>query len=93
MTKELTDKILNYLDEHEEVNSLDLAEILKENHQKIVGAIKSLETVGDVSLKKVVFYNFTDLMLMDCRILLNDIIASFNIMFIMNMRLYESICV
>ena len=52
MTKELTDKILNYLDEHEEVNSLDLAEILKENHQKIVGAIKSLETVGDLITTK-----------------------------------------
>ncbi|XP_076396555.1 phenylalanine--tRNA ligase alpha subunit isoform X2 [Megachile rotundata] len=52
MTKELTDKILDYLDEYGEVNSLDLADIFKENHQKIVGAIKSLETVGDLITTK-----------------------------------------
>ncbi|XP_053986444.1 phenylalanine--tRNA ligase alpha subunit isoform X1 [Hylaeus volcanicus] len=48
MAKQLADKILEYLDEHEEVNSLDLADIFKENHQKIIGAIKSLETLDEL---------------------------------------------
>ncbi|XP_043678483.1 phenylalanine--tRNA ligase alpha subunit [Vespula pensylvanica] len=48
MAKELADDILKYLDENGEVNSLDLAEIFNEDHQKIVGAIKSLEALGDL---------------------------------------------
>lgn len=49
MAKQLTDQILDYLDKHGEINSLHLAEIFKENHQKIIGAIKSLEALGEVS--------------------------------------------
>lgn len=49
MAKQLTDQILDHLDEHGEVNSLVLAEEFKEDHQKIIGAIKSLEAIGDVS--------------------------------------------
>ncbi|KAL0121734.1 hypothetical protein PUN28_006895 [Cardiocondyla obscurior] len=45
MAKQLTDQILEYLDAHGEANSLDLADKFQENHQKIVGAIKSLETI------------------------------------------------
>ncbi|XP_015187509.1 PREDICTED: phenylalanine--tRNA ligase alpha subunit isoform X1 [Polistes dominula] len=47
MAKEMADNILKYLSENDEVNSLDLAEIFNEDHQKIVGAIKSLEALGD----------------------------------------------
>ena len=50
MASYLTDRILEYLDTHGETNSLYLADILQEDHQKIVGAIKSLETIHDVSL-------------------------------------------
>ncbi|XP_047363766.1 phenylalanine--tRNA ligase alpha subunit isoform X3 [Vespa velutina] len=48
MAKELADDILKYLSKNGEVNSLDLAEIFNEDHQKIVGAIKSLEALGDL---------------------------------------------
>ena len=49
MAKQLTEQILDYLNKHGEVNSLYLSEVFKENHQKIIGAIKSLETLDDVS--------------------------------------------
>ncbi|KYM79418.1 putative phenylalanyl-tRNA synthetase alpha chain [Atta colombica] len=48
MASYLTDRILEYLDTHGETNSLYLADILQEDHQKIVGAIKSLETIHDL---------------------------------------------
>ncbi|XP_017891034.1 phenylalanine--tRNA ligase alpha subunit isoform X2 [Ceratina calcarata] len=48
MGKQLTDQILDYLEEHGKVNSLRLSEIFQENHQKVIGAIKSLEAVGDL---------------------------------------------
>ncbi|XP_076681145.1 phenylalanine--tRNA ligase alpha subunit isoform X1 [Andrena cerasifolii] len=54
MAKQLTDQILDYLDEHGEVNSLYLAAVFKENHQKIIGAIKSLEAIGDLITTKPV---------------------------------------
>lgn len=50
MAKQLTDRILAYLDRHDETNSLDLADEFQEDHQKIIGAIKSLETMDNVSL-------------------------------------------
>ncbi|XP_012522681.2 phenylalanine--tRNA ligase alpha subunit isoform X2 [Monomorium pharaonis] len=48
MAKQLTDRILEYLETHGETNSLDLADAFREDHQKVVGAIKSLETVDDL---------------------------------------------
>nr|XP_012229359.1 PREDICTED: probable phenylalanine--tRNA ligase alpha subunit isoform X1 [Linepithema humile] len=48
MAKQLTDRILEYLEKHGETNSLDLANEFQEDHQKIIGAIKSLETVDDL---------------------------------------------
>ncbi|KYM94525.1 PREDICTED: phenylalanine--tRNA ligase alpha subunit isoform X2 [Cyphomyrmex costatus] len=48
MAGHLTDRILEYLNAHGETNSLDLADIFQEDHQKIIGAIKSLETVDDL---------------------------------------------
>lgn len=50
MSRQLTDRILEYLEKHGETNSLDLADEFQEDHQKIIGAIKSLETVDDVNL-------------------------------------------
>lgn len=49
MARQLADRILEYLGAHGETNSLDLADEFREDHQKIVGAIKSLETVDNVS--------------------------------------------
>lgn len=46
----MNDQILDYLEKHGEVSSVVLADIFKENHQKVIGAIKSLEAIGDVSL-------------------------------------------
>lgn len=48
MAKQLTDKILEYLDSHDETNSLNLADEFQEDHQKIIGAIKSLETIDNL---------------------------------------------
>ncbi|KAF3425631.1 hypothetical protein E2986_09989 [Frieseomelitta varia] len=52
MAKQLTEQILDYLNKHGEVNSLHLSEVFKENHQKIIGAIKSLETLNDLITTK-----------------------------------------
>jgi len=45
---ELSDKILQFLDKNDNLQSLDFAKELAVDHQKIVGAIKSLESLGDV---------------------------------------------
>ncbi|XP_011260085.1 phenylalanine--tRNA ligase alpha subunit isoform X1 [Camponotus floridanus] len=52
MAKQLTDQILEYLDKHDETNSLDLANEFQEDHQKIIGAIKSLETMDNLIMVK-----------------------------------------
>lgn len=48
MAPELTEQILKYIDDHDKVDTLDLVPILKENHQKIIGALKSIEATGDL---------------------------------------------
>lgn len=48
MTNELSEKILEYLSKSDEVNSLDLANIFQEDHQKVIGAIKSLQAIGNL---------------------------------------------
>ena len=45
---ELPEKILSLLSDLKSTDSLQLAEKLNEDHQKVVGAIKSLECLGDV---------------------------------------------
>ena len=40
--QELTERILEYLDKHDNVNTLDLVPVFNEDHQKIVGAVKSI---------------------------------------------------
>jgi predicted transcriptional regulator len=44
----LTEQILKYLDHTEKVSSLQLSTELEVEHQKVVGAIKSLQSVGEV---------------------------------------------
>lgn len=48
MASELGEKILQYLSHTPSVSSLQLAKELEEDHQKIVGAIKSLQSLGDI---------------------------------------------
>lgn len=45
---ELPDKVLRVLSERESVDSIQLAEELEEDHQRIVGAVKSLQSLGGV---------------------------------------------
>jgi phenylalanyl-tRNA synthetase alpha chain len=48
MEQELTEKILKYLDINNKVNTLDLVTVFDENHQKIIGALKSIEATGNL---------------------------------------------
>ncbi|XP_034939536.1 phenylalanine--tRNA ligase alpha subunit isoform X2 [Chelonus insularis] len=48
MASELAGNILSYLEKYSDVNSLDLVNIFNEDHQKIIGAIKSLQTLDNV---------------------------------------------
>lgn len=48
MASELVEKILNYLEKVDYVDTLDLASAFKEDHQKIVGAVKSIEALGEL---------------------------------------------
>lgn len=45
---ELSEKILKYLDENGDINSIELAAIFKEDHQKVVGALKSIQAAGNL---------------------------------------------
>lgn len=41
----LTERILQYLDQHKIADTLKLADEFKEDHQKVIGALKSLESL------------------------------------------------
>jgi phenylalanyl-tRNA synthetase alpha chain len=45
---ELTDQILNYIDQHGKADTFDLAAEFNVDHQKIVGAVKSIEAHGEI---------------------------------------------
>ncbi|RZC38162.1 tRNA-synt 2d domain containing protein [Asbolus verrucosus] len=45
---ELSEKILQHLSEHQPVNTLELATLFEEDHQKIIGALKSIEAHGNL---------------------------------------------
>lgn len=49
MATELMEKVLEYLAKHDEIDSLDLAKHFGVDHQRIIGAIKSLQAFDDVS--------------------------------------------
>ncbi|CAD6224792.1 GSCOCG00005555001-RA-CDS [Cotesia congregata] len=49
MTSELAENILLHVEKNGETNSLDLVNVFNEDHQKIIGAIKSLQTLDNVS--------------------------------------------
>lgn len=48
MQLELTEQILKYVDENGKVDSLDLVPILGVEHQRIIGALKSIEANGEL---------------------------------------------
>lgn len=48
MKLELTEQILKYVDEHGQVDTIDLVGVFKEDHQKIVGALKSIQANGEL---------------------------------------------
>ena len=50
---ELGEKLLHLIAERDQVDTLDLAGELNIDHQKIVGAVKSLQSLGDVSVKDI----------------------------------------
>lgn len=48
MQLELTEQILKYIEQHEKADTLDLAVEFNEDHQKVVGALKSIQAHGDL---------------------------------------------
>uniref|UniRef100_D3TMA3 phenylalanine--tRNA ligase n=1 Tax=Glossina morsitans morsitans TaxID=37546 RepID=D3TMA3_GLOMM len=48
MHPDLTERILQHLETVDKIDTLDLVEVLGEEHQKIVGALKSIEAHGDL---------------------------------------------
>ncbi|KRT85107.1 tRNA synthetase, partial [Oryctes borbonicus] len=44
----LSEKILQHLDENYSVTTLELAKIFGEDHQKIIGGVKSIQALGDL---------------------------------------------
>lgn len=48
MQLELTEQILKYIESHGKADTLDLAAEFSEDHQKVVGALKSIESHGEL---------------------------------------------
>lgn len=48
MQPELTEQILLHIEQHGSVDTLDLVQLLGCDHQRIVGALKSIEAHGDL---------------------------------------------
>lgn len=48
MEPQLQEQVLAYLDSHENVDTLDLAVHFQMDHQKVVGAVKSIEAHGNL---------------------------------------------
>lgn len=48
MAQELGEKILLHLSTHDNIDTLELAKLFSEDHQKIVGAVKSIQATGDL---------------------------------------------
>jgi phenylalanyl-tRNA synthetase alpha chain len=50
MSSDLSERLLWYLDGHERVDTLHVASLFKVDHQKVIGAVKSLQSIGEVSV-------------------------------------------
>ena len=53
--EEVQEKILNLLNQNGNFDSLEASKLLNVDHQKIVGGIKSLQSVGNV-----IFFNYRE---------------------------------
>jgi phenylalanyl-tRNA synthetase alpha chain len=61
MASDLSEKVLQYLDGHENIDTLHLAELLSVDHQKVIGAVKSLQALGDVSVaERIIFRSYLE---------------------------------
>jgi len=54
MVSDISVRVLQYLDGHDTVDTLRLAGLFNVDHQKVVGAVKSLQAIGDVSVAEPV---------------------------------------
>lgn len=52
---DLSQVVLTEVDKQGEIDTLKLSQSIKEDHQKIVGAVKSLQSLGDVRFFKLSF--------------------------------------
>lgn len=48
MQMDLTEQLLKFIEDHGKVDTLDLVPIFNVDHQKIVGALKSIQATGDL---------------------------------------------
>jgi len=48
MQVDLTEQLLKFIEEHGKVDTLDLVAVFNVDHQKIVGALKSIQATGDL---------------------------------------------
>lgn len=48
MQPELTEQILQYIELNDKVDTLDLTGVFNVDHQKIIGAVKSIEATGEL---------------------------------------------
>lgn len=48
MASELGEEILKILNCKNEIDTYDLSSLLKQDHQKVIGAVKSLQALGDL---------------------------------------------
>ena len=53
------EKVLKYLEENGTVDSVKLSQLWNEDHQKIVGTVKSLLCLGEVSIILYCYFNAT----------------------------------
>ena len=67
-TEQEGEKILKYLKEHGSAGSLLLAKEWNEDHQKIVGAVKSLLCLGNVSSVVIFLFSGNQLHFCEARI-------------------------
>lgn len=48
MAAELQEEVLRIIDAKGEIDTLELATSLNQDHQKVIGAVKSLQALGDL---------------------------------------------
>lgn len=56
MANDLTDVILKTVDTELSVDTYELAAVLNEDHQKVIGAVKSLQSLGNLINGNKVFF-------------------------------------